>query len=106
MALGGGFRRLWVATVASNLGDGLVLAAFPLLAASVSRSPKAVAGLAVAAGLPWLAFGPFAGAIVDRIDRLRLMIGFDAGRAAWLEDSRSQCSPARARSLPCTRWCS
>jgi MFS family permease len=81
MALGGGFRRLWVATVASNLGDGLVLAAFPLLAASVSRSPKAVAGLAVAAGLPWLAFGPFAGAIVDRIDRLRLMIGFDAGRA-------------------------
>jgi MFS family permease len=81
MALGGGFRRLWTATVASNLGDGLVAAAFPLLAASITRSPTAVAGLSVAAGLPWLAFGPFAGAIVDRHDRRRFMIAFDLGRA-------------------------
>jgi hypothetical protein len=37
--------RRWVstavgATVASNLGDGLVVAAFPLLAASITRSPN------------------------------------------------------------------
>ncbi len=81
MALGGGFRRLWTATVASNLGDGLVLAAFPLLAASITRSPTAVAGLSVAAGLPWLLFGPFAGAIVDRHDRRRAIVAFDLGRA-------------------------
>jgi MFS family permease len=81
MALGGGFRKLWTATVASNLGDGLVAAAFPLLAASITRSPTAVAGLSVAAGLPWLLFGPFAGAIVDRHDRRRSMIAFDLGRA-------------------------
>lgn len=81
MALGGGFRKLWTATVASNLGDGLVAAAFPLLAASITRSPTAIAGLSVAAGLPWLLFGPFAGAIVDRHDRRRSMITFDLGRA-------------------------
>jgi MFS family permease len=81
MALGGGFRKLWIATVASNLGDGLVAAAFPLLAASITRSPAAVAGLSVAMGLPWLLFGPFAGAIVDRHDRRRSMIAFDLGRA-------------------------
>jgi len=81
MALGGGFRRLWTATIASNLGDGLVTAAFPLLAASITRSPTAIAGLSVAAGVPWLVFGPFAGAIVDRHDRRRWMIAFDLGRA-------------------------
>jgi MFS family permease len=81
MALGGGFRRLWTATIASNLGDGLVAAAFPLLAASITRSPTAIAGLSVAAGVPWLVFGPFAGAIVDRHDRRRWMIAFDLGRA-------------------------
>ncbi len=29
------FGRLWTATVASNRGDGLVLAAFPLRAATI-----------------------------------------------------------------------
>ena len=72
---------MWTATVASNLGDGLVLAAFPLVAATITRSPTAVAGLSVAAGLPWLLFGPFAGAIVDRYDRRRAMVAFDLGRA-------------------------
>ena len=58
-----------------------MLAAFPLLAASNTRSPTAVAGLSVAAGLPWLLFGPFAGAIVDRQDRRRWMIAFDLARS-------------------------
>jgi MFS family permease len=80
MALDARFGRLWTATIASNLGDGLVAAAFPLLAASITRSPTAIAGLTVAMGLPWLVLGPFAGAIVDRHDRRRAMIAFDVGR--------------------------
>ena len=80
MALDSRFARLWTATVASNVGDGLVAAAFPLLAASITRSPTAIAGITVAAGLPWLILGPFAGAIVDRSDRRRAMIVFDLGR--------------------------
>lgn len=81
MAKPSGFGRLWTAVVASNLGDGLVLAAFPLLAASLTRDPVAVAGLSVAAGLPWLVFGPISGAIVDRFDRCKLMWTFDLARA-------------------------
>lgn len=77
----GGFGRLWVAVVASNLGDGLVVAAFPLLAASITRNPLAVSGLVIAAGLPWLLFGPLSGAVVDRHDRRWLMWMFDLGRA-------------------------
>lgn len=79
-----GFGRLWSAVVASNLGDGLVLAAFPLLAARITRDPVAISGIAVAAGLPWLLVGPVAGAVVDRFDRRRLMVLFDLLRAAAL----------------------
>jgi MFS family permease len=40
----------------------------------------AIAGLSVAAGLPWLTFGLFSGAVVDRFDRRQLMWVFDLGR--------------------------
>ncbi|HWB87717.1 MAG TPA: MFS transporter [Acidimicrobiia bacterium] len=75
------FQRLWFATVASNLGDGLVLAAFPLLAAGLTRDPIAISALTLAAGLPWLLLGPLSGAVVDRFDRRRLMYVFDMVRA-------------------------
>lgn len=75
------FERLWLATVASNLGDGLVLAAFPLIAAGLSSDPVAVSTITAAAGLPWLVFGPISGAIVDRFDRRKLMVAFDLARA-------------------------
>lgn len=78
---GRGFGRLLTAVIASNLGDGLVLAAFPLLAASLTRDPLVVAGLSIAGGLPWLLLSPLSGAIVDRYDRRRLMKVFDLGRA-------------------------
>ena len=75
------FERLWLAAVASNLGDGLVLAAFPLIAVGLSSDPVAVSTITAAAGLPWLLFGPVSGAIVDRFDRRRLMVGFDFARS-------------------------
>ena len=50
--LGPGFARLWTATAVSNLGDGVTLVAGPLLAASLTRDPRLVAGLAVAQRLP------------------------------------------------------
>ena len=62
--LGGNFARLWTAGAVSNLGDGVVLAAMPLLAASLSDSPTVVALVATAGTLPWLLFSLVGGAIL------------------------------------------
>ncbi|MGH8958983.1 MAG: MFS transporter [Acidimicrobiia bacterium] len=75
------FRRLLLASTISNLGDGVIVAAFPLLAASISSSPQAVAGMTAAATLPWLLFGLPAGVVVDRVDRVMLMWVVDLLRA-------------------------
>lgn len=45
--LGSDFRRLWTASALTNLGDGAVLAAGPLLVASLTTSATAVATAAV-----------------------------------------------------------
>jgi MFS family permease len=76
-----GFARLWTASAISNLGDGVTIVAGPLLAASLTRDPRLVAGLTFAATLPWLLFALAAGAIIDRVDRRRLMWITDAARA-------------------------
>ena len=64
----------------SGLGDGLEVAALPLLAAGLTRDPRLVAGLSAAATLPWLVFGLVSGAIVDRCDRARLMVRVNVAR--------------------------
>ena len=76
------FRRLWAATASSNMADGLMLAAAPLFAASVTRDPVLVSGVVVAQNLPWLLFTLVSGAIVDRYDRRRLLVVGNALRAA------------------------
>lgn len=73
-ALGVDYRRLWASSAVANLGDGVRLTALPLLAAAITRDPMAIAGLTVAADLPWLLVSLFAGALVDRTDRRVLMI--------------------------------
>jgi len=72
--LGRGFRDLWRFSLVSNLGDGVWVTALPLLAATLTRDPTAVAGVAVAAELPWLLVSLAAGAIADRVDRRVLMV--------------------------------
>jgi MFS family permease len=71
---------LWTANAISNLGDGVTLVAGPLLAATLTRDPRLVAGLMVAQRLPWLLFSLVSGALVDRMDRRRVMVAVDAGR--------------------------
>ncbi len=75
------FRRLWAGTVSSNLADGVLVAAAPLLAATVTRDPLLVSGLVVAQNLPWLLFTLAAGVIVDRYDRRRLLFAANTARA-------------------------
>jgi MFS family permease len=79
--LGRDYRRLWTAAGVSTLGDGVRLAALPLLAASITRDPGAVAAVTLAGGLPWLLFSLLSGAVVDRVDRKRVMWMVDSGRA-------------------------
>ena len=78
--LGPGFRRLWAASTVSTLGDGMYLAALPLLAAELTRDPLAVSVVTFAGWLPWLLFALPAGALVDRLDRRRVMWSVDATR--------------------------
>jgi MFS family permease len=78
--LGPRFQRLLAASTVSNIGDGLLVAALPLLAIRVTDSPLLVAGITFCRGVPWLLFGLTAGAIVDRTDRRRLMALVDYGR--------------------------
>ena len=80
--LGSRYWRLWSASVVSNLGDGIDAAALPLLAATLTRDPRLVAGMAVAFTLPWLLFALPAGAIVDRLDRRKVMYRVNVVRAA------------------------
>ncbi|MFE9203181.1 MFS transporter [Micromonospora sp. NPDC007230] len=82
--LGRDFRRLWTATAVSNLGDGVTLVAGPLLVASLTPDPAAVAAAALAPQLPWLLFALVSGALVDRLDRRRLIIGVNVGRGLVL----------------------
>src|SRR5712691_3860826 len=77
------FRRLWIATSLSSLGDWLSLLALTALAASLTgkqagsgEANLAVSGVWVTSLLPSLLLGPLAGAVADKFDRrINLIIG-------------------------------
>ncbi|MFZ0014076.1 MAG: MFS transporter [Acidimicrobiia bacterium] len=75
--LGTNYWKLWVASVISNLGDGVSAVAYPWLASSLTRNPLHIAAVAVVTRLPWLLFSLPAGVVTDRVDRRRL--------AAWMD---------------------
>ena len=71
--LGRSFRLLLLTSVVTNTGDGIALAAGPLLVASQTRDPLIVSMAVLAQNLPVLLFGFAAGVVADRVDRVRLM---------------------------------
>jgi predicted MFS family arabinose efflux permease len=75
------FLRYWLSGFVANFGDGVRLAALPLLAAQLTRSPAAVAAVTAVQSLPWLLIGAGLGVIVDRTERRRLMVAVDTTRA-------------------------
>jgi MFS family permease len=82
--MGRSFRWLVGSSWISNLGDGLGLAAGPLLIASQTQDPLLVALGALLQRLPWLLFGLYAGVLADRIDRRGIVVAVDLMRAAVL----------------------
>ncbi|MGK5441120.1 MFS transporter [Micromonospora sp. URMC 105] len=79
--LGRDYRLLWSAAVCSRFGDALRTPALALLAASLTRDPRAVALVTVAGQLPPLLLGLLGGVYADRWDRRRTMVLVDGLRA-------------------------
>jgi MFS family permease len=72
--LGSSYRKLFVSTTVSNIGDGMSLIAHPWLASAITRNPLLIAAVALVQRLPWLVSTLPAGVITDRVDRKRAMI--------------------------------
>ena len=75
------FRHLWFGQVISELGTWFSFIAELGLVARLSDSPLATTALLVSRFLPVLLIAPFAGVVVDRGDRRRIMIVTDLLRA-------------------------
>ena len=82
--LGRSFRWLLASSIISNIGDGIALAAGPLLVASQTRDPFLVSMALLSQQLPNLLFGIPAGAVADRFDRRRIIAGVNVARGVVL----------------------
>ena len=67
--LGATFDRLWAASLSSNVADGLISTAAPLLAITLTRDPFIIALYSAVPSLPWLLFAVPIGGLADRVDR-------------------------------------
>ena len=82
--LGPSFRWLLASAIFSNLGDGIALAAGPLLVASQTDDPFLVAMAYFVQVTPPLLFSLWAGAAADRLNRRTIAIVLNLARAIVL----------------------
>ena len=75
------FRLLWGAGLVSELGSWLLVVAVPAQVLAETGSLLATGLVLGAEYLPFLLFGPAAGALADRVDRRTLLIAADLVRA-------------------------
>lgn len=73
---------LFVAGASASLGDGVRYAAFPLMAVQATTNPISVSAVAAALSTAHLLFGFHIGAVVDRLDRVRLLRYMQLSRVA------------------------
>jgi len=81
------FQNLFVSNLATNLGDGVIRTASPLLAIRLTQDPLLISLLPALALLPWLFFAIPSGILIDRIDRrlaLRVANGVRVALAVFL----------------------
>ena len=67
------YWKLFTSSTISNLGDGMVVAAGPLLALSLTNDARLIAAVTFATMLPWLILSLPAGVYLDRHDRQKIM---------------------------------
>lgn len=82
--LGARFGVLLTSSASSNLADGMIKTALPLIAVRWTDSPALVIGIVAMSTLPWLLFALPAGWLVDVLDRRRAMIAANVLRAMSL----------------------
>ena len=82
--LGRSFRWLLASSIVTNVGDGIALAAGPLLVAAQTRDPLLVSMALLAQQAPYLIFGVVSGAIADRFDRRLIVAVVNLARAVVL----------------------
>jgi MFS family permease len=82
--LGRSFPWLLASTIVNNFGDGVVVAAGPLLVASLTRDPFLVSLAVLSEYLPALLFAVFGGTLADRTDRKRMVVLANTARAIVL----------------------
>jgi MFS family permease len=75
------FWKYWTGQTISNLGSSITLFALPLLVYKLTGSALNLGITTAATFLPYLLFGLLLGAWTDRVNRKRMMIGTDIGRA-------------------------
>lgn len=76
------FRRLWAAAAISQLGDWLSFVAVSVLALASGGGALGLAVVFAAHALPGALLSPVAGALVDRVDRRRVLLAADGVAAA------------------------
>ena len=80
-ALGRDFWLYFSGQAVSQLGGSFTLFAMPLLVFRLTHSATSLALTTAAEFVPYLLFGLLLGAVVDRFDRKRLMLGADIAQA-------------------------
>lgn len=80
--MGPAFNRMWASSLVSNLSDGILVAAAPLLAISLTDSTVLISAIGAMVMLPWLLFAIPIGVLVDRVDRRFILAGANATRSA------------------------
>ena len=80
--MGPAFNRMWASSIVSNLSDGILIAAAPLLAISLTDSTVLISAVGAMVMLPWLLFAIPIGVLVDRVDRRFILAGANATRSA------------------------
>lgn len=82
--LGSSYRWLLSSSWTTNLGDGIAVAAGPLLVASLTANPFLVSLAALLRWAPSLVFGLYAGVLSDRVNRRRIVMVADGSRVVVL----------------------
>lgn len=78
----GSFLKLWAGHGISTFGDMITFLAIPMIVYGITGSKSALSMSVLIRVIPVIFVGPFAGALVDRLNRKTIMIWSDLLRAA------------------------